>query len=133
MKTNSKRYIHPNVHAATFTTGMTQKQPKCPSTDSWPKEMCHSLTHTHRHTHIHRHTHTLTHSLTLSHTLSYIHTHTLSHTLTHTHTLSHTHSHTLSHMHTHTHTHTHTVEYYSVTKNEALPFVATWMDLENIA
>ena len=35
-------------------------------------------------------------------------------------------------IHTHTHTHTHTVEYYSVIKNEILPFVATWMDPENI-
>ena len=30
-------------------------------------------------------------------------------------------------------THTHTVEYYSaIKKNEAMPFAATWMDLENI-
>ena len=35
--------------------------------------------------------------------------------------------------HTHTHTHTHTMEYYSaITKNEILPFVTTWMDLENV-
>jgi len=33
---------------------------------------------------------------------------------------------------THTHTHTHTQEYYLVIKNEMLPFVATWMDLEFI-
>ena len=32
----------------------------------------------------------------------------------------------------HTHTHTHTQEYYLVIKNEMLPFVATWMDLEFI-
>ena len=31
-----------------------------------------------------------------------------------------------------THTHTHTQEYYLVIKNEMLPFVATWMDLEFI-
>ena len=31
-----------------------------------------------------------------------------------------------------THTHTHTHEYYLVIKNEMLPFVATWMDLEFI-
>ena len=30
-------------------------------------------------------------------------------------------------------THTHTVEYYSaIKKNEAMPFAATWMDLENL-
>ena len=34
---------------------------------------------------------------------------------------------------THTHTHTHTMEYYLATnKNEILPFVAMWIDLENI-
>ena len=59
-------------------------------------------------------------------------THSHTHTDTHTHTETHSHTHTLTLTHTHTHTHTHTVEYYSVTKNEALPFVATWMDLENI-
>ena len=32
-----------------------------------------------------------------------------------------------------THTHTHTMEYYSaIKKNEVLPFVTTWMDLEGI-
>ena len=35
--------------------------------------------------------------------------------------------------HTHTHTHTHTLEYYSaIEKNEILPFVTTWMELEDI-
>ena len=39
--------------------------------------------------------------------------------------------------HTHTHTHAHTrmqvMEYYSATnKNEIMPFVATWMDLQII-
>ena len=35
--------------------------------------------------------------------------------------------------HRHTHTHTHTMKYYSATKkNEVLPFVQTWMDLEGI-
>ena len=34
---------------------------------------------------------------------------------------------------THTHTHTHTQEYYSaIRKNEIMPFIATWMDLEII-
>ena len=35
--------------------------------------------------------------------------------------------------HTHTHTHTHTQEYYSVMKkNEILPFVIMWVELECI-
>ena len=29
-------------------------------------------------------------------------------------------------------THTHTMEYYSVIRNEIMPFAATWMDLEII-
>ena len=29
-------------------------------------------------------------------------------------------------------THTHTMEYYSATKNEIMPFSATWVDLEII-
>ena len=32
----------------------------------------------------------------------------------------------------HTHTHTYTLEYYSVIKYETMPFVAIWMNLENI-
>ena len=35
-------------------------------------------------------------------------------------------------LHTYTHTHTHTHEYYSVIKNENLPFPTTWMDQEGI-
>ena len=32
----------------------------------------------------------------------------------------------------HTHTHTHTVEYYLLLQKEILPFVAMWMNLEDI-
>ena len=31
-----------------------------------------------------------------------------------------------------THAHLHKMEYYSATKNEIMPFAATWMDLEII-
>ena len=35
--------------------------------------------------------------------------------------------------HTHTHTHTHTLEYYSaIKKDEILPFVTKWIELEGI-
>ena len=34
--------------------------------------------------------------------------------------------------HTHVHIHIHTMEYYSaIRKDEIMPFVATWMDLED--
>ena len=36
---NSKRYIHPHVIAAPFTTVKTQRQPKCPLTEEWIKRM----------------------------------------------------------------------------------------------
>ena len=37
------------------------------------------------------------------------------------------------HTHTHAHTHTHTMESYTaIKKNEILPFVTTWMELEGI-
>ena len=43
------------------------------------------------------------------------------------------HMYTYTHIHTHTYTHTHTMEYYSTIKrNEIMPFVETWMDLEII-
>ena len=36
-----------------------------------------------------------------------------------------------THTHTNTHTHTHTQEYYSaIKKNEILPFVRIWMEVE---
>lgn len=35
--------------------------------------------------------------------------------------------------HTHTHMHTHTEKYYTaIKKDDTVPFVATWMDLEDI-
>ena len=40
MKTNSKRYLHPNFTAALFTIAKTWKQPQCPSTDEWIKMRC---------------------------------------------------------------------------------------------
>ena len=43
-----------------------------------------------------------------------------------------THTDTDTDTHTHTHTHTHTLEYYLVKKNDILPIVAIWMDLEGI-
>ena len=38
-----------------------------------------------------------------------------------------------THTYTHTHIHTHTMEYYAAIKrNETLPFVTMWMELEGI-
>ena len=55
------------------------------------------------------------------------------HTCAHTHTHMHTHRCTRAHTHIYTHVHTHTIEYYSaIEKNELMPFVTTWMDLEII-
>ena len=49
-----------------------------------------------------------------------------------THTQTDTQIHTQTHTDTHTHTHTHTVEYYrAIKKDEIMPLVATWMDLES--
>ena len=37
----------------------------------------------------------------------------------------------VAHTHTHTHTYTNTVEYYpAIEKNEIMPSVATWVELE---
>ena len=39
---NSKRYMHPNVHCsttATFITAKTWKEPNCPQIDKWIKKM----------------------------------------------------------------------------------------------
>ena len=42
-----------------------------------------------------------------------------------------TQTHIQRHTHRHTHTHTHAMEYYSaIKKNEILPFVTAWTDLE---
>ena len=37
MKTNSKRYMHPNAHCSTRYNSQDMKQPKCPLTDEWIK------------------------------------------------------------------------------------------------
>ena len=51
--TNSKRYMHPNVHSSVlFTIAKIWKQPKCPTMDEWIRTW-----YTHTHTHIHTHTH----------------------------------------------------------------------------
>ena len=51
----------------------------------------------------------------------------------HTHTRTCTHTDARVHTHTYTHVHMHTMEYYSaIEKNELMPFVTTWMDLEII-
>ena len=50
-KTDSKRYMHPNVHNSTITIGRTWKHPTCPLTDEWIKKWpVHTHTHTHTHT-----------------------------------------------------------------------------------
>ena len=38
----------------------------------------------------------------------------------------------VAYTHTHTHTHTHTEYYSAIKKNEIMPLVAIWMDLEII-
>ena len=43
-KTNSKVYMHPNVHSSTIYKAKIWKQPKCPSTDEWIKKMWHVYT-----------------------------------------------------------------------------------------
>ena len=35
---NSKRYIHPNVHSSIIYNCQGMKQPRCPSTDEWIKK-----------------------------------------------------------------------------------------------
>ena len=52
-KTDSKRYMHPNVHNSTITIARTWKQPKCPLADEWIKKKWPVYTHTHTHTHTH--------------------------------------------------------------------------------
>ena len=36
-KTNSRRYMHPNILCTLYTIAKIQKQPKCPLTDEWIK------------------------------------------------------------------------------------------------
>ena len=38
-KTDSKRYMYPNVHSSIIYIAKTWKQPKCPSVDEWIKKM----------------------------------------------------------------------------------------------
>ena len=49
-KTDSKRYMHPNVHNSTITIARTWKQPTCPLADEWIKKKWTVYTHTHTHT-----------------------------------------------------------------------------------
>ena len=47
---NSKRYMHPNVHSSTiYNSKDMETTPKGPSTDDWLKKK--KNTHTHPHTH----------------------------------------------------------------------------------
>ena len=39
-KHDLKGYMHPNVHWALFTTAKMWKQPKCPLTEEWIKNVC---------------------------------------------------------------------------------------------
>ena len=48
--------------AALFTIAKTWRQPKCPSTDEWIKNMSYAYTYIyHTHTYIHTYTYTQTH------------------------------------------------------------------------
>ena len=38
-KHNSKTFMYPSVHGSTVSIIRTWKQPKCPSTEEWIKEM----------------------------------------------------------------------------------------------